>query len=127
MVEYNADGYDDLRQYIYDNYNWLAILNDSGTELLRWDLLSNSNVTVDSDATSNPIQYSITITGQDIVDAGGSLPQTLASQEIHKTAGSSTPFGSDVLRDSTGTERSATLEATSDEVTVVFEQQAPQI
>lgn len=80
MVEYNAGGYDDLRQYVYDNYNWLAVLNDGGTGLLRWDLLFNGNVTIDSDASANPIQYTIVVAGQDLQDAGNSLPQTLDAQ-----------------------------------------------
>jgi hypothetical protein len=122
MVDYDLHGYDQIRNYIQSNWNWLAILNDSGTELLRWDLTANANVTVVSDETSDPLEYTITVTGQDIVDAGYSLPQTLSNLELYETSGASTRVGGDTLRDSEGNATTATMEATSDAIEVTFTQ-----
>lgn len=97
MVQYSTYGLDTLRSYVYNNFNWLAILNDSGTELIRWDLINNSNVTLDSDASNNPVQYTITITGGDLENAGYSLPQTLETGELYETNSSTDDVGTDSL------------------------------
>jgi hypothetical protein len=125
MVEYNAYGYELVRSYIKTNWSWLAILNDSGTELLRWNLTSNGNVTLSSDETSNPLEYTITITGQDLIDAGYSLPQTLSSGELYESDTASTAIGSDSLRASDGTATTATLEAATDTVDLTWTQEWP--
>lgn len=125
MVDYNAYGYELVRSYIKTDWNWLAILNDSGTELLRWDLTTNGNVTLSSDETSNPLEYTITITGQDLIDAGYSLPQTLSSGELYESDTASTAIGSDSLRASDGTATTATLEAAADTVDLTWTQEWP--
>jgi hypothetical protein len=125
MVEYDAHGYDQVRSFVQSNWNWLAILDDSGTEHLRWDLTSNSNVTLESDATANPLEYTITITGQDLVDAGATLPVTLSEGELYETSSATTPIGQDSLRDGDGNATTATLEATSDTVDLTWTQAWP--
>lgn len=125
MVNYDAYGYDQIRSHVQSTWNWLAILNDSGTELLRWDLTANANATLSSDATANPLEYTITVTGQDIVDAGGSLPETLSELELYESSAASTPVGQDSLRDSGGNATTATLEAPSDTVDITFTQNWP--
>ena len=125
-VEYATNGYDDVRSYVYNNHNWLALVDDTGTEHIRWDLLANTNVTVTSDATSNPIEYEITVTGQDLVDAGATLPVSLQTQELYLTSSATTPLASQVIEDSSGTDTTATLEATTDEVLLTFTNSWPQ-
>lgn len=125
MVQYNSNGLTELRQYAYNNFSWLAVLNDAGTELLRWDLLNNTNVTVTSDASANPVQYTVTITGQDLIDAGYSLPQTLTDVELYQTSSATTAVGSDSIRDSSGTATNATLEAPNDQLESTFYQEIP--
>lgn len=125
MTQYDSYGLGVLRSYAYNNFNWLSIENGSGSELLRWDLLSNGNVTVDSDAASNPVQYTITVTGQDLIDAGNTLPVTMSDGVLYETDTSTDAIGSDPLRDTNGNATQATLEAANDEVEVTFEQRIP--
>lgn len=125
-VEYDTNGYDDVRSYVYNNHNWLALVDDAGTEQLRWDLLANANVTVTSDAASNPITYDVTVTGQDLVDAGATLPVSLQTQELYLSDTASTPLASQAIEDSSGTDTVATFDSTSDEMTLTFTNSWPQ-
>lgn len=125
MVSYNQLGNDKIRNYVYNNFNWLGIVNDSGTELFRVDLLNDSIVTVESGPNTNPVQYTITITGQEILDRAHSLPQTLESQNLYETSGATSTVASDSLRDSNGNPVTATLEAANDTLDIVLEQQIP--
>jgi hypothetical protein len=121
QVSYDAHGYDDLRSYAFNNHNWLAFVDDTGTELIRWDLQSNSNVTVVSDASSNPIEYDVEVTGQDLIDAGYSLPVTIEKLELHLTSSATTPLATQLIEDSDGNDTTATLEASTDTMGQTFQ------
>lgn len=119
--EYNADGYTDVRTYVYNNHVWYAIFDDTDTEIVRWDLNSNANVTEVSGPSSNPITYDITITGSDIENAGFTLPVTLEYGKLYETSTSSTPF----VKDSYSS--TVTVEQSNDEVVITFDNEWPQI
>ena len=115
---FSTDGYADLRSYVQSNWNWIAVLDDGGTEHLRWDVDANSNASWTSGPSGNPLTAELEVTGQDIVDAGGSLPVTLASTEAYQSASATTAMGSDTMTD-------ATLEATGDTVTITHDYEVP--
>lgn len=125
MPAFEPAGYQDLRTYLKNNWAFIAILDDTGTERLRWDVNSNANATWSSDETSNPLTAQLTVTGQDLIDAGHSLPVVLDSTEAFKTSSSPTIMATDVLKDANGVATTATMEAPGDEVTISHEYQMP--
>lgn len=127
MAEYNTDGYTDVRTYVYNNHNWLAIVDDTDTEQLRWDLNSNANVTEVAGPSTNPIEYEITVTGQDLVDAGATLPVTIERGKLYDSDTSSTPYSDNTLTDDSGNPLSAQLGTVNDEVVATFTNEWPQV
>ena len=111
---FDTDGYTDLRAYIQNNWTHIAVVDSGGNEQLRWDVAANSNASWSSGPSSNPLEATLTITGQDIQDAGGTLPVTLTRTESYKGSGTSTRMGADTYTD-------ATLEAPADEVTITHQ------
>lgn len=120
MAEFNANGYEDLRNYLQTNWNHIAVVDDAGTEQLRWDVDANANTSFTSGPGTNPLTAELVITGQDIIDAGGSLPVTLSSTEAYKSGSATTIMASDTMTN-------ATLEQDSDQVTITHDYQMPQI
>lgn len=100
-TQFSVEGFDDLRVYMRDNWNWIALVDDGGIEHLRWDVLNHDQVTMTDGPLSNPLTVELTVYGSDLVDAGSNLPVTLAKTEAYKTSGSTTPMGEDTY--STGT------------------------
>lgn len=116
---FSADGYADLRSYVQSNWNWIAVLDDSGSEVLRWDISSNANAQWTSGPSGNPLTAELTITGQTLVDAGSTLPVTLASTEAYQSSSATAPMGSDSMTN-------ATLEADNDTLTITHHYELPQ-
>lgn len=117
MAEFTSDGYDDLRSYVRNNWNWIALKNSSGTEQARLDINSSGNVTIISDETGNPLSVEIEITGSEL---SGSLPQTLTEGEVYKTQSATTVMSEDTYTD-------ATLEASNDTLVLTHDYELPQI
>lgn len=115
---FDTSGYTDLRAYIQNNWTHIAVVDSGGGEQLRWDVAANGNASWSSGSASNPLEATLTITGADIQNAGGSLPVTLSRTESYKSDGSSTRMGSDSHTD-------ATLEAPADEVVVTHQIEVP--
>jgi hypothetical protein len=116
--QFDAAGFDDLRAYIKNNWNWIADIDSGGGEQLRWDILNNSNVTITSDATGNPLTAELTITGQDLKDAGATLPVTLSSTEVYKSSSATTRMAADTMSD-------ATFDVAEDELTITHDYNLP--
>lgn len=112
---YNSDGYQRLRELAHTNFTHLALIDDTGTEITRIDLSSDSRVISSSDGSSNPLSHSVEVTGY---DSDISNPVTIASTELYETSSSTTNLGSDSMTN-------ATIEAEGDTVTVTHEQQLP--
>jgi hypothetical protein len=115
---FDASGNTDLREYIQNNWTHVAVVDSGGSEQLRWDVAANGNASWSSGSASNPLEATLTVTGQDIQDAGGSLPVTLSRTESYKSSGASTRMGADPYTD-------ATLEAPADEVVVTHQIEVP--
>lgn len=92
-----SDGYEDLREYIRNEWTFVAVVDDGGTEILRWEVPAHASTQVLSGPSTNPLTYELTITGQDIQDAGNSLPVTLAHTESFPTSGATTRHGYDTF------------------------------
>lgn len=119
-TQFDAAGFEDLRQYVQNNWDHIALLDTGGTEHLRIDVPNDSRASFSSDYTSNPVTATITITGQDLIDAGATLPVTLDTTETYKTDAATS-------RTSHDTHTDATLEASSDEVTITHDYEQPPI
>jgi len=115
---FDTDGYTDLRAYIQANWTHIAVVDSGGGEQLRWDVAANANASWSSGSASNPLEATLTVTGQDIQDAGGSLPVTLSRTESYKSSGATTRMAGDSYTD-------ATLEAPADEVVVTHQIEVP--
>lgn len=116
--QFDAYGFEDLRTYLQNNWAYIAIIDDGGTEVLRWDANSNANITWTSGPSTNPLSAEIVITGQDIIDAGGTLPVTLASTETYMSSSATSRTSGDPIKD-------ATLDQSGDEVTVNHDYSMP--
>jgi len=116
---FSADGYADLRSYIQNTWNWIAVLDDSGSEVLRWDISSNANAQWTSGPSGNPLTAELTITGQTLLDAGSTLPVTLASTEAYQASSATTLMGADSMTN-------ATLEVDADQVTITHDYELPE-
>jgi len=114
-MTFSSAGHTDIRTYLKNNWNWIAVLDDGGAEQLRWNILNNANVTITSDETNNPLTVELEVTGADV---SGTLPVTLSSTGAYKGSGTTTSMGSDTMTD-------ATLEADGDTVTITHDYQHP--
>lgn len=115
---FDSAGNEDLRTYIQNSWAFIAVVDASGGEVLRWDANNNASVTWTSGPASNPLVAELTVSGQDILDAGGSLPVTLTRTELYKSTGTSTRMATDPYTD-------ATLEAPNDELTITHNIEIP--
>lgn len=120
MSQFDSTGFEDLRTYLQNNWAFIALLDDTGTEALRWDANNNANVTWASGPGANPLTAELTVTGQDLIDAGQTLPVTLASTEAYKTSSATTRMGADPMTN-------ATFEAPEDEAVITHDYEMPPI
>lgn len=116
----SPDGFTDLRGYVQSNWPYVAVIDGTGTEQLRWDVAANSNASFTSGSSTNPLTAELEVTGQDLIDAGASLPVTLTKTESYKSSSATTAMGSDTFTD-------ATLEASGDTVTISHNIELPTI
>lgn len=118
MPAFEADGYTDLRNYIQNNWTFISLVDDGGSEAIRLEIGVDADTSWSSGSASNPLEATLTITGDDIQNAGGSLPVTLTKSRSHKDGTTTT-----VLNEDTYT--NATLEASNDELTVTHTIEVP--
>lgn len=90
-----SHGYEDLRSYVLNNWDFIAVVDDVGNEVLRWQVPDNTNTQILSSSGTNPVTIELTITGQDLQDAGNTLPVTLSQTEAFSSSTASTRFGYD--------------------------------
>jgi len=112
-------GFEDLRQYVQNNWAFIAVVDSTGSEVLRWDANNNANVTWTSGPASNPLTAELVVTGQDLIDAGASLPVTLVRTDAFKSDAASARVAHDSYTD-------ATFEEEADELTITHNYQIPQ-
>jgi hypothetical protein len=114
---FTAYGYDDIRQYALDTYTWLALVDDTGNQITRIDVTSDSRMENVPDASSNPLNYTLTVDG---LDSDIDNPVTIAKTKLYETETSTQPVGSETMAD-------ATIEAEGDTVTISHDQEIPKL
>lgn len=117
-TEFVSHGYQDLREYMQDNWNHIAVVDDVGNEVLRWEVDANANTSWQSNPVSNTLTAKLTVTGQDIIDAGGSLPVTIARTETYTTASSTARTTYDIFKN-------IKVQAANDEVIITHKYRSP--
>lgn len=117
-TQFDSAGSSDLRSYIQNNWPYVAVIDDGGNEVLRWDVAANGNASWSSGPSTNPLEATLTITGQDVQDAGGSLPVAFDLTESYKTSSATTRMCGDPFTN-------ATVEAPADEVTITHQLSIP--
>lgn len=117
MVQYDSYGNQRLRELANNNFTYLALIDDLGNEITRIDVTTDSRVVNEPDPRTNPLTYSVKISGtnNDIT-----RPVTIAKTELYETSNGTTPVGMDTMVD-------AIIESPGDVVTVSHDQEIPQI
>jgi len=140
MAEITAEAYQDLRQYILDNWHFIELQNDSGTavvrlspndsrvswvhemiegeaEIITWDQLGTPIYGDPVELLPNTLQLQIVITG---ADSEVSLPTTFTTSAIYKVDADGEPF-------STESFEPFTMQNDQDELTVIHNIEVPQL
>lgn len=118
-MSYTSDGNTDIRTYIQNNWNWLALLDTNNNELTRIEVGVDNprsgtgrGATWSSGSSANPLEISMTVQGGD--SDMPALPLTIKEAELYK--GSSATA---VMTEDTSTD--ATLEDTQDKVDITIQ------
>lgn len=117
-TQFDIFGFQDLRTYMQNNWNFVAVVDSNGNEIIRRDVDGDAGADWDSDPQSNPLTAVLTITGQDIEDAGHTLPVTLSMSETYKSDSATQRTTHDSFTD-------VTIDATNDEVQITHNYRAP--
>lgn len=115
MAEITTEAYQDLRDYIQTNWNYIALNNSGGTEILRLSPL-DSRVSWVHVPSSAELQLQIIVKGSDTEIP---LSTTIASSSIYKVASSGTAYSKESFNP-------FTFESENDELTVIHSIQVPQ-
>jgi len=110
-----SDGYQDLRETVYNDWTFLALVDDTGTEVTRIDVVNDTRASFSSDATTNPVEITVTVTGG---DSDITTPVTIDTTESYRTSSATTPLAADTFTN-------ATLEASNDELTITHQIEIP--
>lgn len=115
MSDFNATGYEDLREHIVSASGWayLALVDDAGTEETRIDIHNDSRASW-GDPASNPVTLTVDVSGD---DSDISTPVELAESELHTGSGTSSSVHDDQLRDESGDPANAIV-GSSDALTI---------
>lgn len=66
MSEITDYGKELLRQYVQENWKYIAVLNESDAEIMRLDLLgTDTRTTVTADYETNPVTVQVVVNGDD--------------------------------------------------------------
>jgi hypothetical protein len=87
-------GDQDLREHIINKWTHVAVFNANGDELLRDKLSTSDRVSLESDATQNPIEYQIVVSGE---DTEINPPVSLNAAELFKSADATNAVSGDVF------------------------------
>lgn len=115
-TEFNAAGYQDLRDYIEANWKYIEIRKSTGEAILRKST-SDPRVSWKHEAGAQELILEIALSGS---DAEITLPVTIDKSAIYKVA-----TGGSALSEDTFT--AVTLEDALDKITIQHKLQAPRI
>lgn len=117
-TQFDIYGFEDLRNYMQHNWNFVAVMDSNGDEVLRRNVDADAGAEWSSGSSTNPLTASLTVTGQDIQDLGLTLPVTLSSTETYKSDTATSRTTHDTFSD-------VTINALDDEVEIIHEYRAP--
>ncbi|MDD2288027.1 MAG: hypothetical protein PHY55_04250 [Bacteroidales bacterium] len=118
MAEVNASAYQDLRDYIQANWNYIELQDEAGNPIIRKDI-TDARVTWNHLAGAQTLELKFVVTGSD-VDISSLLPLTFAKSAIFKVATGDTAF-------STETFTSFTISSAEDQLTIIHKIEVPQV
>lgn len=116
MAEVTSQAYQNLRDYIQSNWNYIELRDDTNTPILRINT-SDSRVTWTHTPGSQTLELSCVITGS---DADITLPQTFASSAIYNVASGGNAY-------SVETFTAFTMSNDADQLTIKHQFEVPQI
>ncbi|WP_003545437.1 hypothetical protein [Desulfotomaculum nigrificans] len=116
MAEITASAYQNLRDYIQNNWKYIELRDDTNTPIFRIDT-SDPRVTWTHTAGANPLELTCVISGS---DTDITLPKTFASSAIYNVA-----TGGDAFSIETFTP--FTMTNTADQLIIKHQIQVPQI
>jgi len=117
-TQVDPNGFEDLRTYVQSNWQHVALVDDTGTEVLRIDVVNDAAGSFISGPADNPVTAEVNLNGQDLIDAGVSLPATIASVEAFKSSTATSRVAHDSVTN-------ATVEANNDQVSVRLDYNLP--
>jgi len=116
---HTAAGDEDLRNYIQNNWTFIALIDDTGTEETRIDIANDSRASFTSGSASNPRTAEVTVEGG---DSDITTPVTLAESELYKGSATADAMSGDVFA-----EGDATLSADADTLVVTHDIEQPEL
>ena len=116
MAEVTSAAYQDLRDYIQDNWKWIELRDGEDAAILRVDP-ADERVEWSHEAQAQVLELTITVKGE---NADITPPQAFASSAIFKAAEGGNAF-------SVETFTSFTIETNEDELTVKHQIEVPQV
>ena len=120
MVSTTTAGETDIRQYIQNTWNYVVLVDDTGSEITRINIDTDDRASWSKDYTNNPVEATITVKGSqdDIVD-----PDATEGTMISKTQSVVSDSSTVVLSEDIDTD--VLIEADNDEVIVTHRIEYP--
>lgn len=116
---FNGGGYKDIREHIKNEWTHVSLIDESGAEVTRINISSDSRITWTNSFETNPLEITVEITGSDSdipLSQSGSV--TISEIELYKSSSATVSM-------SIGTFPDATLESTGDELTITQQIEVP--
>lgn len=120
MSSTTADGEQDIRQYIQSTWNHVVLVSDTGSEVTRINVDTDSRASWSKDYTNNPIEATITVKGEqdDIVSTDATSGTIISATQSVKTDSTT-----NILCEDTDTD--VLIEADNDTVVITHQIEYP--
>lgn len=112
MSDFNAAGYEDLREYVVSASGWayIALIDDAGNEETRIDIHNDTRASW-GDPSTNGVTLTLNASGS---DSDISTPVELARSELHTGNETTSPAHDDQLTDENGDPANVIVGSTDD-------------
>ncbi|MED4374307.1 hypothetical protein P9274_00985 [Schinkia azotoformans] len=114
MAEITSQAYDNLRNYIQTNWNYIELRNDSGTPIIR---LNTTDLRVTSTLEGQTVKLQVIVKGS---DTDITYPITISSSAIYDVATGGNAYSVESFTP-------FTIESDQDELTVIHNIEIPKI
>jgi hypothetical protein len=118
MAEITAAAYQDLRDHVEATWTYIALLDDTSTEVVRLPL-SDARVTWTHIAGAQTLELTVVLSGSD-AEISGSLPKTISESRLYKVAVAGDSFSTETFSD-------FIIQTTDDQITVKHRLEVPEI